>query len=84
VTNVKKLLVTFLLVGIMVMSFAVPAMAGEAVVAEPVPSYGEQTITPHTEMTRLYWRTSGGRLQFRQWSITNGRWLTDWTDAGLL
>jgi hypothetical protein len=66
----------------MALSFAVPVMANDAIIVEPVPIYGEQTITPHTEMTRAYWRTFNGRLQFRIWSMTNGRWLTDWTDAG--
>jgi len=81
---VKKRLITFLFICVMALSFAVPAMASEAIVSETVSAYNEQTITPHTEMTRLYWRNYHGRLQFRQWSMTNGRWLTDWTDAGLL
>jgi len=80
----KKRLMAFLIMCVMTLSFAVPAMASEAIVSRPVPTYREQTITPHTEMVRFYWRTAGGRLQFRVWSMTNGRWLNDWTDAGVI
>ena len=41
-----------------------------------------EDVAPHgLEETQIYWRTMNGRLQFRVWSITNGRWLTDWTNA---
>ena len=78
----KRKLVVFLLTCIMVFSLVVPAMAAEAVKVEPVYSAVEQQdIAPRTEMTRIYWRTYHGVLQFRVWSITNGRWITDWTNV---
>jgi len=77
---VKKRLVAFLLISVMALSFAVPAIANPAVATEPVNATVEQEIVPFTEMTRMYWRIYNGNLQWRQWSITNGRWLTNWTD----
>ena len=79
----KKKLVVFLSVGLMVLSFAIPAMASEIAVKEPVQTYEatEHEIAPRSEMTRVYWRTYNGVLQFRIWGMTSGRWLTDWTDA---
>lgn len=73
----KKKLMTLLLIMLMAFTFAIPAMATEVVVV-PVEVTGEQTVTPHTEMTRAYFRTYRGQLQMRIWSMTNGRWLTDW------
>ena len=75
----KKRLMTFLLISVMALSFAVPVMATEASTAEPINATTEQEITPFTEMTRMYWRNHQGQLQWRVWSMTNGRWLTDWT-----
>ena len=74
----KKILFAFLLVIVMSLSFAVPAMANVAVVSESVRTAEYQGITPFTEMTRIYHRMSNGRLQFRVWGMTSGRWLTDW------
>lgn len=34
------------------------------------------------EETVWYFRTYMGRNQMRLWSITYGRWLTDWIDIG--
>ena len=78
--NVKKIFVAFLLISMMMLSFAVPVMAAEAIVVEPVNIEIEQEVTPRTEMTQIFWRTYDGQLQMRVWSITNGRWLTDWMD----
>jgi len=78
VVNVKKSLIAFLFVVMMVMSLTVPTMAVGSVVAEPIDATTQQEIAPATEMTQIYWRTYHGQLQFRVWSITYGRWLTDW------
>lgn len=82
----KKLFVAFLLAGVMMLSFAVPTIATEAIISPTTyvttgqASIAEgQEITPFTEMTRIYWRNATGGVQFRVWSITNGRWLTPWT-----
>jgi len=77
----KKRLVTYLFVVVMAFSVAIPVMAAEVVEAETKYTMTEQEIAPRTEMTRIYWRNHNGQVQFRVWSITNGRWLTDWTNA---
>lgn len=74
----KKRLIAFLLISMMALSFAVPAMAAEAVVTDQISAEAEQEIAPRTEMTRIYFRNYNGRPQARVWSITNGRWITDW------
>lgn len=74
----KKILVTLLLVIVMALSFAVPAMANTTIAMETVNETNYQEIVPFTEMTRIYHRFNNGRLQFRVWGITSGRWLTDW------
>ena len=76
----KKRLVTFFIVSVMALSFAVPAMAMDAVVSQPINAELEQEVSPFFEMTRIYLRNHHGVLQFRVWSITNGRWLTEWAD----
>jgi len=75
----KRLLVYLFAASVMVLSFAVPVMAAETIAAEPKYAAAEQEAAPRTEMTQIYWRNYQGVLQFRVWSITNGRWLTDWT-----
>ena len=79
----KKRLVVGLFVMLMALSFAVPAMAADvSVLIVDVVEEGMAEITTFTEMTRIYWRWAPHnpeRLQFRVWSITNGRWITDWT-----
>ena len=76
----KKRLIVCLLVCMMALSFAIPAKAAEvAAVAETVYENVEQEITPFNEVTRIYMRvTLEGRLQVRVWSVTRGRWITDW------
>jgi len=76
----KRSLVAFLLTSMMMLSLAVPVFAADAVVAEPTNAVLEQEVSPRHEFTRLYFRTYGGVLQMRVWSITNGRWITDWID----
>lgn len=74
----KKAFVAFLLIGVMAMPFAVPAMANTVVEKETVKEATYQKIEPLTDMTRIYHRMSNGRLQFRVWGMNSMRWLTDW------
>ena len=78
VLSVKKKLITCLFACIAVFLFSVPVMATEVAVVEPANAEAKQEITPFNEMTQIFFRTYGGVLQFRVWSITNGRWITDW------
>jgi hypothetical protein len=70
----KKAVIAFMLLIVMAMSFAVPAMANTVEVKDA--SY--QEIVPLTERTVIYHRWSGGRLQFRVWGAVSMRWLTEW------
>ncbi|MCL1878807.1 MAG: hypothetical protein FWF80_08105 [Defluviitaleaceae bacterium] len=74
----KKMLVAFLLISMMAMPFAVPAMANTVAPEEPTKGVLYQEIAPFTEITVIYHRWSGGRLQFRVWGMVSMRWLTDW------
>jgi len=86
----KKRLLMVLLVGLMLLSLAVPATAVDvgpvlptvaAGYYELVLPNGETETIPRSEETRIYWRTFNGVLQFRVWGITSGRWITDWINA---
>ena len=77
----KKKLFICLLVGMMALAFPISVMAVETVAAKSVYESMEQEIVPFNEQIRLYFRNNGGVLQFRVWSITNGRWITEWTDV---
>lgn len=75
----KKIFVIFLLICIMAFSFAIPVMASDAVAKPPISAIVEQVeISPFTEFTQIFWRNHQGQLQMRVWSLTYGRWLTDW------
>jgi len=75
----------FLLVGMMAFSLAITTTATEVVAmtntTAPIIVTAEQDISPFHEFTQIYWRWHNGHLQMRVWSITNGRWLTDWIYA---
>ena len=82
----KKRLLVCSLVLVMAISMAIPALAvpaqaNEFIISEAVEN--KKLIEPHgIEQTQIFWRTtSAGQLQFRVWSITNGRWITDWLNA---
>ena len=82
----KKRLFACLFAVLMALSFVVPVMATEAVATTVVYTPVEQVdpiteIIPFNEQTRIYFRNNGGVLQFRVWSITWGRWITDWTNV---
>lgn len=38
-------------------------------------------ITPYVEVTTWYFRNTAKGKQKRLWSITYGKWLTDWIDV---
>jgi len=77
----KKRIMVFLLVCTMALSFAIPAMAAsETIAVEPTNVETEQEVTPFHEFTQIAFRTYHGVLQWRVWSLTNGRWLTEWAD----
>ena len=83
----KKRVLTGSLVLMMAFLLAIPALAAPVQMVDVVPVSVEQIEIEgigvfSQEMTQIFWRTtSTGQLQFRVWSITNGRWLTDWLNA---
>ena len=58
----------------------VPAAALEPIDMEPTP-IGSGTVSPCAEEVCWYFRELNGKYQRRLWSITYGRWLTDWIDC---
>ena len=75
----KKRLMAFFLVVVIAMSLVVPATATEAVEVKQAYVTTEQyAVVPFTEMIQPFFRTYNGRLQVRIWSLTWGRWITDW------
>ena len=76
----KKVLVILLLISVMALSFAAPAMAKDVVEEKAVTEVAYQEIAPFTEITRIYnrWCPCCMRLQFRVWGMVSMRWLTDW------
>ena len=62
----------------MALSFAIPVMAVDVVDKEPVSAVVYEEIAPFNEVTQIFFRTYHGVLQMRVWSVTRGRWLTDW------
>lgn len=78
----KKRFTAFLLVCVMMLPLAVPVMATGVDAKSPINvEVGYVEITPFIEFTQIYWRIYHGQLQFRVWSLTNGIWLTPWTNA---
>lgn len=43
-----------------------------------VPESETSEVQPRTEETRWYTKTVDGVMYMRLWSITYGKWLTDW------
>lgn len=80
-----KRVLSMLLALIVTLSVAIPAFADtfeapdgsdvEIIAIKP----GEST---RAEETTWYFRVYHGMVQMRKWSITYGRWLTDWIDVG--
>lgn len=45
---------------------------------QPVTQQETSAVEPRAEETIWYYRTIDGVKQMRLWSLTYGRWLTDW------
>ncbi len=76
--KMKKTIIALLLALVTVMSSA-SALAAEA--AAPTNTGDTGIVSPQAEEKVWYTRVHNGWLQKRQWSITYGRWLTDWIDV---
>ena len=78
--KLKRLLVSVMLVFVMCVSLL--GTVASATEYTPVPqTVSDGEITPMAEETVWYFRNYNGQLQKRLWSITEGKWLTDWMPA---
>ena len=73
----KKILVSILICTILLGS--VSAFCVDATVYGVEDGAGE--IQPRVEETQWYYKTVDGVVYMRLWSITYGKWLTDWMPA---
>ncbi|MCQ2513385.1 MAG: hypothetical protein MJ092_08400 [Lachnospiraceae bacterium] len=44
-------------------------------------SHNSEEQIMRAEQTKWYFRVYNGKLQKRLWSLTEGKWLTDWMDV---
>lgn len=73
----KKIVVSLFSL-LFVISLLSPVAASSA--ATQVEAIRESSST-RAEETIWYYRVYNGKLQKRQWSVTESRWLTDWEDC---
>lgn len=74
----KKLIFTLALTLLMSLN-VLPATASLA--SEPLAITQDTSISPMSEETVWYNRIYNGMLQRRLWSVTYGKWLTEWEDV---
>ena len=75
----KKRLMTGLLACAMTLSFLTPVIASDVSAIVPITAENQESnVVPFNEQTQLVFQWFDGVLYFRVWSLTNGRWLTDW------
>ena len=80
-----KRFVSFILALVMCLSVSVAAFADvaapedEAGIVTAAAKPGDST---QAEETIWYFRTVNGKKQMRLWSLTYGKWLTDWITIG--
>lgn len=70
----KKVFV--MLLTLMICASAMPALA--VAPSSEAPGISQ---SPRAEVKEWKYRNNNGVLQKRLWSVTYGRWLTDWMDA---
>ena len=73
----KKIVLTFITVLMMLSMTALPVMAMECSLDSASPA----TVQPRIDETKWFNRMYNGKKQMRLWSITEGCWLTDWIDC---
>ncbi len=63
-------------------SLSSPAFADDTTIEVPPVAEAASEIQPRAEETEWVVRIYNGRVEKRLWSITYGKWLTDWIDVG--
>ena len=71
----------------LIMFVSAPAVASAEILSAPDGSDIEIVAVQSGDSTRAeetlwYFRVVNGILQMRLWSLTYGKWLTDWIDVG--
>lgn len=80
--KMRKTIVALLLALVMVVSSASVLAAEAGASVQSLQAGGSGVASPQAEETVWYTRVYNGILQKRLWSITYGRWLTEWIDIG--
>jgi len=73
-----KKFVTLGLVLVLMLSLTLPAAAAYANPVSTLAMTEKTEISPHWEQTQWVFRVNNGVLEQRLWSLTFGRWLTEW------
>ena len=72
----KKFFVRFLSIGILMVTALLST--GYTAHAQEINFSTNGDVVIFAEQTQWYYRTVDGRIQRRLWSITWGKWLTEW------
>ena len=75
-----KRLITTIVTLIILLSIITPAYAADT--SSVVSLSQDCSSVTRTEQTVWYFRTINGYLEKRLWSLTYGKWLTDWIVVG--
>ena len=78
----RKLTLCIIFIMCMGTIFSSSAFADCEESADSVYVTAESGIQPRAEETEWYWRENNGIIEKRLWSITYGKWLTDWIYVG--
>lgn len=78
----RKLVSTLIIVFTLCTMFSATAYADFAPIDPTPTSASDSGIMPCAEETEWYWRNNNGIVEKRLWSITYGKWLTDWIYVG--
>lgn len=63
-----------------VLLFGISAQAAPLVSPQEIGMDAASLVEPKSEELKYYFRIYNGKWQYRIWSVTYGRWVTDWID----
>ena len=63
-----------------VLLFGISAQAAPLVSPQEIGMDAASLVEPKGEELKYYFRIYNGKWQYRIWSVTYGRWVTDWID----
>lgn len=75
----KTLIAAVLIAASLALPITAKDIADEAIL-QPISS-SEDGMMPYAEVTKWYYRMHNEKLQRRLWSVTYGKWLTEWEDC---